>query len=102
MVVYANDSRSSRFGSSGQQSPVEEGAMVRESQALVRLPDLSRMQVKVMIHESRVDQMKRGIPARIVIQDQDYTGNVISIANQPQGSSWMSANVKEYEAKISI
>ncbi|MBI4602617.1 MAG: hypothetical protein HY721_11720, partial [Planctomycetes bacterium] len=102
MVVYANDSGSSRFGGSSQSSRVEEGAMVRESQALVRLPDLSRMQVKVSIHESRVDQARPGLPARVVIQDQEYAGRVLSVANQPRSTSWFSANVKEYVTTVAI
>ena len=101
MVVYANNARRSRYGGS-QQAEIEEGSMVRESQALVRLPDLSKMQVKVTVHESRVDQMRPGLPARIVIQDQDYSGQVLSIANQPERSSWFSANVKEYATVVTI
>ena len=102
MVVYANDSRSSRFGSSGSSVPVEEGAMVRESQALVRLPDLSKMLVKVTIHESRIEQIRVGLPAKIIIQDQEYAGKVLRVANQPQPTSWFSASVKEYATSIAI
>ncbi len=101
MVVYANDAGRGRFGGS-QGASVEEGAMVRESQSLVRLPDLSRMQVKVAVHESRVDLLRIGMPARIVIQDQEYGGRVLNIANQPERSSWMTANVKEYATTVSI
>jgi HlyD family secretion protein len=99
MVVFADDSRG-RFGS--QQSQIEEGAVVREGQALVQLPDLSQMQVKVTIHESRVDQIKPDMPARITIQDREYQGRVIRIANQPERTSWFSANVKEYATTVSI
>ena len=101
MVVYANDSGGGRFGGAPQ-AQIEEGAMVRESQALVRLPDLANMQVKVTIHESRVDQIHAGLPARIVIQDKDYAGRVLSIANQPSPGSWYSAKVKEYATTVSI
>lgn len=101
MVVYANDARRSRFGG-GQEAQVEEGAMVREGQALVRLPDLSQMQVKVPVHESRVDQLRPGLRARIVIQDQEYEGKVLRVANQPERTSWFSANVKEYATTVSI
>ncbi len=101
MVVYANDAGGGRFGPT-QQAQVEEGAMIRESQALVRLPDLSKMRVKVTIHESHIDQIRPGLPARIVIQDQEYAGKVISVANQPQPGSWYSARVKEYATTISI
>ncbi len=99
MVVYANETGRRRGGSEAQ---IEEGAMVRESQALVRLPDLTNMQVKVAIHESRVDQVRPGMPARVVVQDQEYTGKVVSIANQPERGSWFSANVKEYATTVSI
>ncbi|MGH2628266.1 MAG: efflux RND transporter periplasmic adaptor subunit, partial [Anaerolineales bacterium] len=103
MVVYANDSRRDRFGGSSERSSqVEEGAMVRESQALVRLPDLSRMQVRVAVHETRVEQVRPGLPAQVVIQDQEYAGKVISIANQPQAGSWYSASVKEYATTVAI
>jgi multidrug efflux pump subunit AcrA (membrane-fusion protein) len=103
MVVYANDSGGGgRFGGRESQSQVEAGAVVRESQPLVRLPDLSRMQAKVAIHESRVDQIHAGLPARLVIQDQEYDGKVLSVANQPQAGSWYSAKVKEYATVVSI
>jgi multidrug resistance efflux pump len=103
MVVYASDSRS-RFGGSrdGGGGQIEEGAVVREGQSLVRLPDLSRMQVKVMVHETRVDQIRGGMPARVIIQDAEHQGKVVSVANQPQQSSWFSANVKEYATTVSI
>jgi len=102
MVVYANDAGRSRFGGSQQQAQIEEGATVRERQAIIRLPDLTNMQVKVTVHESKVDQLRRDMPARIVIQDQEYKGHVVSVANQPEPSSWMSANVKEYATTVAI
>lgn len=101
MVVYANDGGRSRFGGS-QEIQIEEGAMVRERQALIRLPDLTQMQVKVTVHESKVDLLKRGMPARIVIQDVDYKGKVVSVANQPEPTSFFSANVKEYATIVAI
>jgi len=101
MVVYANNRGGSRFGSS-QTADIEEGSMVRESQALVQLPDLTRMQVKVTIHESHVDKIEEGMPARVVIQDQEYDGDVKSVAKQPERTSWFSANVKEYATVVSI
>ncbi|MFG0335553.1 MAG: HlyD family efflux transporter periplasmic adaptor subunit, partial [Maioricimonas sp. JB049] len=98
MVVYANER--GRRGSSGVE--IEEGAVVREQQTIVRLPDLTRMQVKVTVHESKVDQLKVGMPARIAIQDRELTGNVVSVANQPEPNSFFSANVKEYATTVAI
>jgi hypothetical protein len=110
MVVYANDQRS-RFGGS-QQPQVEEGASVRERQTILRLPDLSQMQVRVNVHESKIDMlgqaMKRAeadgeqLPARVRILDRTLIGSLTSIANQPEPSSWWSGNVKEYATIISI
>ena len=98
MVVYANSR--SRRGS--QNIEIEEGASVRERQTIIRLPDLYQMQVKVTVHESKIDQLKRGMPARIVIQDVEYKGHVVSVANQPEPTSWFSANVKEYATTVAI
>lgn len=101
MVVYANDMGRGPRG--GQQSAqVEEGATVRERQTLVRLPDLSKMQVKVVVHESKVDLLKPGMPAKIKIQDREFHGEVTSVANQPEAGSWFGSNVKEYAAIVRI
>ncbi|MEX2111867.1 MAG: HlyD family efflux transporter periplasmic adaptor subunit, partial [Pirellulales bacterium] len=100
MVVYANDTEQSRRGN--QQAIIEEGALVRERQTILRLPDLSKMQVKCTIHESKVDSLKRGMLARIRIQDRDYQGTVTSVATQAEPSNWFSGNVKEYGAVVSI
>lgn len=101
MAVYANPTGRHRFGSS-QQSQIEEGAPLHEQQAIFRLPDLSRMQVKVAVHESKVDQLSPGMRARIRIQDEEYFGTVESIANQPEAGSFFSANVKEYATIVKI
>jgi len=100
MVVYANDPTRGRMGS---QSPqIEEGAMVREQQTIFRLPDLSQMQVKVTVHESKVDQIKPGMRARIRVQAQEFQGTVASVANQPEPTMWFSSQVKEYATYVKI
>ncbi len=55
---------------------------MRERQTMLRLPDLYQMQVKTTVHESKVDSLKRGMLARIRIQDRDYQGTVTSVATQ--------------------
>ncbi len=101
MVVYANEQQDRRSGGS-QQSMVEEGAMVRERQSIIKLPDLSRMQVKCTVHESKVDYLRRGMRARIRIQDHEYQGVVTTVANQPEPTNFFSGSVKEYAAIVSI
>lgn len=110
MVVYANEQRG-RFGGSSQPQ-IEEGAMVRERQTILRLPDLSKMQVKVNVHESKVEMLglawKKALaagnelPARIQIQNRMLDGALSSIANQPEPTSFFSGNVKEYATTVSI
>ncbi len=101
MVVWANDPSRGRFG--GQQGPqIEEGAQVRERQTILRIPDLTKMQVKVAVHESKVEMVKRGMPARIKIQDRVLQGVVESVANQPEPTSFFSASVKEYATIVRI
>jgi len=101
MVVYHNER--SRYGRSSS-TPIEEGAAVREHQAIVKLPDFSRMQVKVSVHESKVQQVSVGDRAKLKIQGykDDLEGVVIEIANQPESTSWYQANVKEYASIVKI
>jgi multidrug efflux pump subunit AcrA (membrane-fusion protein) len=98
MVVYAND-RNSRGRES---SIVEEGANVREMQTLIHLPDLTNMQVNSLIHETKVDKIRAGMPATIRIRGKELAGRVLSINNQPEPGNWFSSDVKEYAAKVSI
>ncbi len=100
MVVYANE-RSGRFGSQ-QGVQIEEGASVRERQTILRLPDLSRMQVKVNVHESKVEDLDIGMPAMIKVQDRQFQGEVVSIASQPEPTSWFSGSIKEYATIVRI
>ena len=100
MVVFANET-GNRFR--GQQGvAIEEGAMVRERQSILRLPDLSQMQVKVNVHESKVEDLKADMPARVQILGKDSQGVVISVANQPEPTSWFTGNVKEYATIVSV
>ncbi len=99
MVVYANQDQGRR---GGEQAAIEEGALVRERQTLVQLPDLSHMQVKCTVHESKIDSLARGQRARIKVQDREFQGIVTTVANQPEPSNWFSGNVKEYAAIVAI
>ncbi len=101
MVVYANEQQQRR-GSSSRTSAVEDGAIMIERQTMIRLPDLSHMQVKCTVHESKIDSLKRGMRARIRIQDHEYQGIVTSVANQPEPGDWFSGNVREYATVVSI
>lgn len=101
MVVYHKNP--SRWGrSTGTQ--IEEGATVREHQAIVKLPDFTKMQVKVSVHESKVQQLDIGDRASITIQgyNEPLSGVVVEIANQPEQASWFQAKIKEYATIVKI
>lgn len=99
MVVYANETSSFRGSTTLQ---IEEGTAVRERQSIIKLPDLSRMQAKVSVHESKVDQLRIGMRARVRVQGREFQGSVVSIANQPEPGSFMSSNVKKFPTIVSI
>lgn len=98
MVIYANDSN--RWGN--QQTLIEEGATVREFQTIIKLPDLSRMEVKALVHESKVEMIKEGMTADVRIRDRQMKGKVVSVASQPEQTSFFSAQVKEYATIVNI
>jgi RND family efflux transporter MFP subunit len=98
MVIFANEPGGQR----GQQAvQIEEGAAVRERQSIIRLPDLGRMQVKIPVHESKVDQLRIGMRANLRVQDREFQGTVASVANQPEPNPFLST-VKEYATIVKI
>lgn len=100
MVIYANEQSGYR---SGQQTAViEEGAKVRESQNIIRLPDLTQMQVKVLVNETKVEKVQPGMPATIKIRDDRFYGEVKSVASQAEPSRWGSSSVKDYATIVRI
>lgn len=99
MVVYANDSSRRR---SNDTNVIEEGAAVRDQQVLIRLPDLSQMQAKVAVHESKIESLRLGMQAEIRIQDREVEGSITSVATQPEPTGWFSPNLKEYATIVKI
>ena len=98
MVVYAN--KQGRFGSQGVM--IEEGSTVRQLQDILWLPDLENMQVKVKVHETKVEDLKVGMRASILIQGSQLQGQVQRISNQPESTSWFQGNIKEYATIVKI
>jgi HlyD family secretion protein len=74
MVTYYVP-EASRYGSQ-QFSPIAVGENVKESQKLFRLPDLSRMQVRIKVHEAHISRLRVGQSAQVRVAgfDQPYTG----------------------------
>ena len=81
---------------------IEEGAVVREQQTLLVIPDVTQMQVKVGIHESKVDRLKVGMPAQIELQDVELSGEVSEIAEVTKPAGWWTGNLVKYDTIIKI
>jgi multidrug efflux pump subunit AcrA (membrane-fusion protein) len=81
---------------------IEEGSTVHMDQVLLLMPDLSKMQVKVGIHESIIDRIKLGLTARITLPDKTLDGEVSSVASVTRPAGWWTGNVVKYDTIIKL
>lgn len=84
---------------------IEEGATVRERQAIINLPDLDSMKVDARIHESRISRIMIGQPVEISIDAVNsvmFHGVLETVSAVPVPGSWPNTDLKEYEAAIRI
>ena len=100
-VVYSN-----LEGSRGQNPVViEEGAAVRERQAIINLPDVSQMKVTARIHESAIAAVRTGQNVVIRIDayhDRNFNGVVSHVSSVPLSGSWPNTDLKEYEVQVNM
>jgi len=99
MAIHANDSDSN---SSLEGPQIDLGVRIRQRQTILRLPNLEQMQVKVLVHESQVMHMHPGLKARVRVQGHDFTGEVTTLANQPERTRSSQAHIKNYAAIVRI
>lgn len=100
-VIYVN--RSSSRGNS--EFMVEDGASVREGQVIIKIPRSDLMQVEAKVNESRITNLKVGLPASVRIEavgDDELTAEVTHVNEYPEATSWYSSQTKEYETEIRI
>ena len=84
---------------------IEEGATVRERQAIINLPDLDQMKIDARIHESRISRIMLGQPVEISIDALPtitYHGVLETVSSVPLPGNWPNTDLKEYEAGIRI
>jgi multidrug efflux pump subunit AcrA (membrane-fusion protein) len=87
-----------------QQFIVEEGAMVRERQTIIKLPNAESMRVILTVNESLVQYIEPGFAADIrpVGVDKLLHGTVERVNQYAEPTGWRTANVKEYKAFVHI
>jgi HlyD family secretion protein len=87
-------------------SVIRPGGMVYYQQTIFKLPDLSRMKVRVKVHESQVKKVTKGLPAEIIVDalpNQPLQGTVQSVATLADSRGyWDERAVKEYVTEVSI
>ena len=102
LVVYFSER--SRHGSS--QSQIEEGAMVRQRQKIITLPDVSIMRVDVKVHESAVDKVRKNQKTYITVDalpGKRFVGHVKSVGLVPDSQSfWLNPDLKVYNTEVII
>lgn len=81
---------------------IAEGALVRHDQVLLLMPDLSKMQIKVGIHEALVDRVKIGQSAKVTLPDYSLEGEVITVANVARPAGWWTGNMVKYDTVIKL
>jgi HlyD family secretion protein len=81
---------------------IEEGAHVREQQTLLMIPDMSKMQVKVGVHESKVGRLRIGMGAKVQLQDLSLEGEVATIAEVTRPAGWWTGNMVKYDTEIGV
>ncbi|MDB5388488.1 MAG: efflux transporter, family, subunit, partial [Planctomycetaceae bacterium] len=104
-VVYANNTSNDRRGGSSDAAVIQEGAVVRERQAIINLPDFSRMQVNAKVHESRIGFISEGLRCLIrteAAQGEEFNGVIFSVSSVPLSGSWPNRDLKEYATIVRL
>lgn len=100
MVVYASSVARRWRG-----DPIEPGAMVRQRQSIITLPDVSEMAVTVRVHEAFADRVRPGQRALIATDafpDRALSGRVRRIGVLPEPQGWLSTGVNVYATDVTI
>ncbi len=104
LVLYATSTGSGHWRNS--QEPLAAGSSVREREALIHLPDTTKMMALIKIHETNVKKISINMPARITVDalpDKIFNGHVNQIAPLPDPTSfWMNPDLKVYNTEIYI
>jgi HlyD family secretion protein len=84
---------------------IRPGVQIYYRQPIFTLPDLSKMLVKLKVHESVIKTVKTGMTATLKIDalpNSTLNGKVLKIATLPQSDGWRGGSVKQYVTEVSI
>lgn len=104
LVVYGGNRDDMNYY--GGEERIREGASVRERQAIITIPDTTRMSVNVKIHESYIKKVRKGLKARITVDafpEEVLTGEVTKVGVLPDSQNrWMNPDMKVYLTTIAV
>ncbi len=104
LVVYGGAGQDMVFY--GDQERIREGATVRERQSIITIPDMTKMSVKVKIHETYIKKVQKGQKARITVDafaDKVLTGEVTKVGVLPDSQNmWANPDMKVYLTTVNI
>jgi multidrug resistance efflux pump len=101
IVVYANESN--MWGRT--EAQIQEGASVREGQAVFKVPNPKRMLVKAQINESKISYIRKGQETQIRIDafpENPLDGTVTEITAIPAPPKGFSTEIRAYIATVQI
>jgi multidrug efflux pump subunit AcrA (membrane-fusion protein) len=104
LVVYGAGNMNQFFY--GGEEQVREGALVREQQHIITIPDMTKMALKVRIHETYIKKIHKGQPVRITVEafpDKVLNGEISKVGVLPDSQNmWMNPDMKVYLTTITI
>ncbi|MFP6596408.1 MAG: efflux RND transporter periplasmic adaptor subunit, partial [Candidatus Hydrogenedentota bacterium] len=105
LVVYGSSTENNPFRRSSEE-PIQEGATVRERQRIITIPDMTRMGVKVNIHESAVKRVSVGQKVSVGVSafpERRLDGEVVRVAVlADSANAFMNPDLKVYPTDIRI
>lgn len=103
LVVYGSGNMNRYYYGEEQ---IREGALVREQQPIITIPDMTKMAVKVRIHETYIKKIQKGQKARITLDafpDKLLEGEVSKLGVLPDSQNrWMNPDLKVYLTTLTI
>lgn len=103
LVVYGGNRNGMVFYG---QEQIREGATIRQRQAILTIPDMTKMGVVVKIHESHIKKVKKGMAAQIRIEsepDKPLEGIVTKVGVLPDSQNrYMNPDLKVYKTEITV
>ncbi len=103
LVVYATSVGGDRWRMN--ETPLQVGREVHHNEELIILPDTAEMVANIRIHESRIGEIRVGMPVTMTIdaaQGQVFSGEVASIGIMAESGGWRDPNNREYEVRVDI